>query len=219
MNTDRIIKDLKEKERLNDLVWEVIVKPSLLDDLFETIENTKSSIKFSCTKTIRLVSEKSPETVYPYFDQIVRLLQSENSFIRWDAVSILANLTRVDRFLKFDQIYDDYFDLIKGPQMITAANVIGNAWKIILAKPLRESDITRKMLKATGRVYLHKGEPSFECTSILCGHVIDCFDKYFETSNMKQEILSFVIEQLESPRKSVLMKAEKFLRKHNKVYE
>lgn len=71
----------------------------------------------------------------------------------------MSNLAKSDSNSKFDLIFADYFGLIKGPQMITAANVAGNAWKIVLAKPLYEAEITRQLLAVKAEKFLKKFTP------------------------------------------------------------
>ena len=108
------------------------------------------------------------------------LIGSPNSFIKWGAIITLSNLAAVDTENKFASVYEKYFGLIDADAMVTAANVVGNAWKTILSKPEYEQDITKRLLRIPENTYLYKGEPSPECRNILCGHAIDCFDKYFE---------------------------------------
>ena len=94
-----------------------------------------------------MLSEQKSGLVYPYFEDIVKWLHHKNRFIKWDGILILSNLSAVDYEDKFEAIYQEYFSLIQDPQMITAANVVGNAWKIVLAKPELESDITKRLLE------------------------------------------------------------------------
>lgn len=215
MNYDSLKDRLKSKTELDSLVFEVLNEPSMILELLEVIRREKSSIKFTSTKIIRLASERKPELVYPYFDKIAELLKNKNSFIKWDSIIILSNLVGVDKSSKFDLIYDDYFDLIKAPQMITAGNVIGNAWKIVLAVPRYEMDITKRILAVPEVIYLNDGEPSSECSNVICGHAIDCLDQYFDSSGLKGDIIEFVEAQLKNTRKSVVKKAERFLKKHS----
>ena len=113
-------------------------------------------------KVVRKISEQKAELIYPYFEEIVFWLRQPNSFIKWDGILCLSNLAAVDREDKFTAIYRDYFGLIRDPQMITAANVIGNAWKIVLARPEWELDITARLLEVPDITYLNDGEPSPE---------------------------------------------------------
>jgi len=210
-----VLKDrLTKKNDINILVSEVIDRSSMIPELLEIINTDKTSLRFSCTKIIRLVSEKKPELVYMYFDDISKLIYSTNSFIKWDGIRIISNLISVDSKGKFDLIYEEYFKLLNVPEMITSANVIGNAWKVVLHKPQYEKDITERLTKVRGITFFNKGKPSPECNRIACGHVIDCFDKYFSVSQNKEKILCFVRGQLLNSRKAVAKKAEKFLKKH-----
>ncbi len=206
---------LKEKADIDTLVQEVINEPSMIAELIDIINTDKSSVKFLCTKIIRLVSEKNPHIVYDYFDEVVKFIYSRNSFVKWDGVTILSNLAIIDSEGKFDSICEKYFDLIRDPQMITAGNVVGNAWKIAINKPQYESYITRCMLSVPDIIYYNKGKPSTECNNVLCGHVIDCFEKYYLVSNNKPEILLFIRGQLKNSRKPVVKKAERFLKKYS----
>ena len=209
---------LAEKSDMNELVTEVLREPAMISELIDIITTDKTSIKFFCTKVIRLTSEQHPDIVFPYFDAIAKLIESNNSFIKWDAIAIISNLVCVDSVGKYDLIHKEYFDLIKEPKMITAATVVGNAWKIVMHKPHFESDITKRLLSVPDILYYSKGKPSPECNNVMCGHVIDCFDKYYLASKSKDEICNFVRQQLGNTRKQVVRKAESFLKKHH-LYE
>jgi len=91
---------------------------------------------------------------------------------------------------------------------------VGNAWKIVISKPHYEPDITRRLAAVSSVTYYNKGDPSPECNNVICGHVIDSFDRYFTISGQKQEILAFVRAQLGNSRLPVALKAAAFLKKH-----
>ncbi len=187
----------------------------MIKELIHVIETDKTSLKFYCTKAIRKASIKKPEAVYRYFDDIAALLDNENSFVKWDAISILANLAEADADKKFDAVFDKYFGLINSPQMITASNVVGSAHKIITARPEWEGRITKILLGVPGIVYYHKGRPSPECNNVICGHVIKAFGKYFDVSENKKDIMEFVKGQIKNERKKTAEAALKFLKKHS----
>lgn len=214
MEAEQFKNMLTSKPDTEILVKQILEQPSLIADLISIIKSEKGSIKFLCTKLIRLASEQTPVIVYEYFSEIAKFLYSENSFIKWDGITILSNLVSVDTEGKFQNIYEEYFSLLNDPQMITAANVAGNAWKIILSKPQYEADITRRLLQVSKNTYYNKGKPSPECKNILYGHIIDCMEKYYKTSQCKNEITGFVTEQTTNSRKAVGKKAERFLKKY-----
>ena len=214
MDKEMLVNYLKAKPDLKLFVNDVIEDKTILDSLFDIVATETSSIKYVCTKIIRMVSEKEPELIYPYFEILAKWIHHKNSFIKWDGIIILSNISAVDDENKFKDIYQDYFALIQDPQMVTASNVVGNAWKIVLAKPELENDITKRLLKVPDIVYLHKGNPSPECNYIVCGQVLECFDHYFNSSENQSEMINFAKEQLNSKRKSVVKTAEKFLKQH-----
>lgn len=215
MDKEILINSLKAKPDLNLFIVEAIENTTIINSLFEIVLTETSSIKYVCTKIIRMVSEQKPELIYPYFEDIFKWLHHKNSFIKWDGILTLSNLSAVDYEDKFGVIYQDYFALIQDPQMITAANVIGNAWKIVLAKPELESDITRRLLEVPKIIYMNKGEPSPECNCIVCGQVLECFEHYFDFSRNQAAMINFAEVQLRSHRKAVAKNAEKFLRRHS----
>lgn len=204
---------LKEGPDFGWLFAEAGNDPKLLPMLFEIVRSERSAVRYSCTKALRILSEQQPNAIYPYFDDVANWLQDSNSFVKWDGILILANLAAVDARHRFAAIYEDYFGLIRDSKMVTAANVAGNAWKIVQAVPEWESDITQRLLEVPKIVYIHHGEPSPECNRVMCGHVLDCFDHYFDLSHNQEAMLRFAHAQLDSPRKSVAKKAAYFLKK------
>jgi len=215
LDKEILINRLRTKPDLNLFTVEVIKNPAILNSLFEIVLTETSSIKYACTKIIRMVSEQKPELLYPHFEDIAKWLHHKNSFIKWDSILTLSNLSSVDHEDRFKAIYQDYFGLIRDPQMITAANVVGNAWKIVLAKPELESDITRILLEVPNITYINKGGPSPECNCIVCGQVLECFEHYFDYSRNQSAMINFAEGQLCSHRKSVVKTAEKFLKQHS----
>ena len=217
MDREILINRLKAKPDLKLLVAETIENTTILNSLFEIVLTESSSIKYVCTKIIRLVSEQKPEIIYPYFEDIAKWLHHKNSFIKWDGIMTLSNIIAVDHEDQFGAIYQDYFALLHDQQMITAANVIGNAWKIVLAKPELESDITGRLLEVPKMIYINKGEPSPECNCIVCGQVLECFEHYFDFSGNQAAMIRFAEGQLGSRRKAVAKSAERFLSRHSKT--
>jgi len=194
-------------------VRQVIKNPKLIEVLISIIDSEKGSIKFGCEKIIRLVSEKKPELVYPYFDFFVKLLDSENNFLKWGAIITISNLSCVDSKNQFEKIFNKYYAPVTGPIMVTAANIVGNSWKIAQAKPNLMDRIVDKILKIEKAKYEYKGELSPECNNVVCGHAIDSFEKFFEKANNQKKIMAFIKRQLNNTRPSVKKRAEKFMKK------
>lgn len=209
-----IVEKLKMKPDVQELVNEIQNKPKLIAVYLDIINHEKSSVKFLGEKALRGISEVEPEILYPYFFDIAVLLDSDNSFIKWGGIITLSNLVVVDHEKKILKVYDNYFSLLDSQSMVTAANAAGNAWKIARKYPDLEPDITKRLLSIVDNTYYYKGEPSPECKNVLYGHLIECFDKYYQLSVCKKEMLEFVANQKNNPRKKVAKIAASFLKKH-----
>lgn len=187
----------------------VIGEPGLLSDVFEGLSARPASVKFGCSKVLHIISQQKPAVLYPSFDFFVRLLDSDNTFLKCDAIFILANLTAVDSANRFEVIFDRYFAPIKGPTLIVAANIIGGAAKITRAKPELSDRIARELLKVENAQY-----QTDECRNIALGQAIDSFDELYGQIGDKERVIKLAKKQLANTRKSTAKKAEQFLKKH-----
>jgi len=115
----------------------------------------------------------------------------------------------VDVNKRFEKIFDKFYGLLEEGSLITAAHVISNSWKIVNAKPMLESKITKELLKVE-KIQL----PTEECRNILFGYTIRSFDQYFEKIQNKNEVIDFARRQLNNSRNATKAKADKFLKKH-----
>ena len=212
---DEFIQFLKEKPEIASFVDEIIGSPEIIPKLIEIIKTEKGSVKFYCQKAIRFASEKKPELVYPYFYDIASFIDSDNSFIKWGGIITLSNLASVDDYNKFKSISKKYFSFLHSDSMITANNVAENAHKFVEKDPKYEKIITNEMFKIKENTYLHKGEVSPECKNIMLGSAIEYFDKVFDISESKKEMLEFAEAEVKNTRKKVAKTAEDFINKHH----
>ena len=199
---------------------EIIVQDAINDRgnialLIDTIKTEKGSIKFGCEKTLRIVSEKHPELIYPYFDFFVELLDSENSFLKWGTILTIANLTAVDVNGKFAATFEKYYSFIKGPQIAAAGNVMGSSVRIAENLPELTDRIVAAILKVDEATYIYKGEVSSECKNVAYQAAINAFYMLYDRALSKNEIMDFVTRQLENPRAKASAAARKFIKKYS----
>jgi hypothetical protein len=186
----------------------IIGNPELLPEIIEGLSADKARTKYGCAKVLRLLSEKKPELLYSWFDLFAGLLDSDNSFLKWDAIHIIGSLAAVDTEGKFEKVMDRYFAPIPGPVLITAANVIGGVAMIALAKPALTERITGEILKVENARY-----QTDECRNVALGQVIDSFDRFFDQIEDKGPVIALAQRQLNNTRHATRKKAEKFLKK------
>ena len=108
-----------------------IKNPQSIKQLIEGVTAPKGSVRFSYEKVLRLISEQRPELIYPYFDVFRQLSGCDNSFLKWGAILTIGNLASVDSDNKIDEIFDEYYAPVKGPVMVTAANIIGDRKSVV----------------------------------------------------------------------------------------
>ena len=213
MSTLDLLQEIGQKETdKNEIVDRVIRHPELIPEIIEGLSAKKARTKYGCAKVLRLLSEKKPEILYPWFDFFVDLLESDNSFLKWDAIHVLGNLAAVDTENRFEKAYDRYFAPISGLVLITATNVIGGAAKIALAKPALTERIAGEILKVEKARY-----QTDECRNVALGQAIDSFDLFFDQIDNKEPVVDLVQRQLENTRNATRKKAERFLKKRGRL--
>jgi len=209
-----ILEDLQcKKLKPEELVKQVIKDPKLIPTIIEGMESTKGNVKFGSTRILRLISEQNPKILYPHMDFFIDLLDSDNNILKWNAQDIIANLLDVDSEKKFDIIFDKYYDYISDDVMITAGHVVDNSWRIALARPEFQDEITKYLLM------VEKPQRDQECKNILVGKAILAFEKYFDqvAPQQKDKIIAFVKKHLNNSRNATKNKAEKFLKRIEKT--
>jgi hypothetical protein len=195
-----------DKDRL---ALAIIEKPKLLPEIFAGLVAEKASVRFACGGVLLALSERKPALLYPYWDRLVALLGDENTILKWGAIRTVANLASVDADHRFEAHFEQYFEPIPGPVMITAANVIHGGARIARAKPHLADRIAREVLKVQRASYQTE-----ECRNVAIGHAVEAFDEFFDLIQEKKPVLRFVGKQLENTRNAVRKKAERFLKKH-----
>jgi hypothetical protein len=191
----------------------IIRAPQWIPSLIEGMRAEKPALKYGSEKVLRIISEKRPDLVYPYFDDLAAMLESDNSILKWGAILCLANLACVDTTGKFESIFQQYFRPISGPVMITAGNIMRGATRIALAKPQLADRIAAEILRVERAEY-----KTAECRNIAIGHAIDAFSRFFDHIQDSRRIIRFIKGQVGNPRAPVRRRAEKFLREHDIIF-
>jgi hypothetical protein len=183
----------------------------LIAEVLKGTSSSKATIRYGCAKVLMNFSEEHPEKLYPYMDTFTELLSSKYRILTWNALAIIANLSRVDKDQKFDAIFDKYYSFLNDEYMVTVANVVGNSAKIARSKPHLVQKITTELLKVDNiSVTPHLTE---ECKRVITEHAIKTLDVFFDKIEAKAKVTSFVKRQLDSPRASLREEAQSFLKK------
>ena len=197
-----------------ELTRKVKQNRDLIPEILNGVTSSKPAIRYGCGKILMDVSQDQPEFLYPSMDFFITLLDSKYRILTWNAIVIIANLTRVDTEKKFDKIFEKYYRLLENEYMVTVANVVGNSWKIANAKPYLTKKITDKLL--TVEHLSTTPHLSEECKRVIIEHAIKTFDVFFPQIEQKEKVLLFVKKYRKSSRKTLRSASEEFLRKWKK---
>jgi len=211
MRGSDILHRLEEGAKVEEMVEEAIKNRALLNELFNGLSSSNPKVKFGSAKALRSLSEKDPAALYADWEFFVKLLDSENNILKWNAIDVVANLTIVDSHSKFDGLFKKFYGYLYKGSLITAGHVVDNSGTIALAKPDLQDKITKELLRVE-----HVPLPTEECRNILIGKTITALDAYHAKLKDKDEIISFVKRQLKNSRRATKVKAERLLKKLEK---
>jgi hypothetical protein len=183
-----------------------------IGELLPYLHQDDKILKNAVIKTFTVISEKSPETLYPYFPVFSELMFDHDQIIKWNAIDIIANLASVDEKGYFDEsMVQRFLNLLEDESMITAAHSVDNLWKIAKWVKWAHLPITNQLLK------IDKIKRNPECSRILTGKAIQTFSKILPEIQDKNKIFVFVEKQLQNPRAATAKKAQLFMKKHLKI--
>ena len=208
----RLLQKLVDKSMTKEeLLQKVKQDFDILPDILDGVSSSKAAIRYGCAKVLMDLSEEYPEKLHPHIDSFIDLLDSKYRILTWNAIAILANLTKVDTDKKFDAIFDKFYSFLNDEYMVTVANVVGHSGKIALAKPHLINKITNELLKVENiSTTPHLTE---ECKRVIAEKAIKSFSLFFDKIEHKEKVISFVERHLDSPRKTLKKEAEVFLKK------
>jgi hypothetical protein len=188
-----------------ELAESALKDEKVLQELLDGVLSKKDTVRQNSFQALNLLSEKYPERLYGNWDFFADLIVKGNSFHKYIAIYIIANLTATDAENKFEKLFDTYYGLLGDESVIPAAHAALNSGKIALAKLALQADITNRLLNIDQVVQRHK--------DLVKASAIDAFDAYFDKSSDKTQIIEFVKAQLNCESPKTRKKAKDFLKK------
>jgi hypothetical protein len=177
-----------------------------LSRAMDGIMSKKDEIRSDSFRILKRISEEQPNALYPKWDYLADLLDSDNHFQRYISINLLANLAKVDVQNRFEKIFDKYFANIEGERTMVAGQAALNSGKIAKAKPKLQAKITTVLLNIEKT---HQGKQ----VELIKAYAVEAFNEYFKESSDKNKILDFVKAQLESKSPKTRKVAQEFLKK------
>jgi hypothetical protein len=180
----------------------------VLQEAFDGVLSKNDVVRQNSFQTLNFLSEKYPDSVYGKWDFFANLIRKGNSFHKYMAIWIIANLTKADPENKFEKLFDDYYGLLSDKSVIPAGHVAAKSGIIALAKPELQAEITNRLLDIDSTVQRHK--------DLVKAGAIESFDAYFEESTNQERIIEFVKAQLDCESPKTRKIAKEFLEKWDK---
>jgi len=131
-----MLPELGEKDcDTESVAKQALENEEVLAGLLEGILVKTETIRFNSFKALLLICEEHPERLYPKWESVEDLLSSKNTYHKYIAIYLIANLTRVDTEGKFEKIFELFYGLLDDKSIIPASHVAGNSGRIVRAKP------------------------------------------------------------------------------------
>ena len=182
----------------------MMIKNVFLNDFF----SKTAKVKYTGTKKAIAISKEDPGELYPNFDFFIELLNSENQIIKWTAIQVIGNLSKVDKKKKVDKLLPKLISFLNCGKMITANNTILALSEIALNKPEYQKMIFKEFIKVEQYNY-----DISECRNVALGKVVLVLGKFKDEIKDQKDILEFLERQTNNTRVPVKKIAMKLLEK------
>ena len=189
-------------EDSNKIVAEqCIANPRLLAEIAVGLEDKNKKLQSDCMEVFTIVSEKNPELIVPYAENILHLLYSKETKTRWEAVHTLSFIT--------EKIPDVIFSILPTLQSLIekdkstivrdyAIDTIANYAKINVETSGKSYELLKYALELWGEKHARQVIRGFNYVLNNC-------------SNNKAEINSLVQPYLSASKKIVAAEAKKII--------
>ena len=176
----------------------------LIDGLTFSVDN----YRYNCNTVLVNVARRAPKLVYPYWDNLVGLLESENTYHRCSAINILPHLIPVDGGLKFKGILDRYFRHLDDKSVIPPCYIARNCGTIASRLPEAVQRIVKELLAIDGTQH-EQGRKD-----LIKADIIQAMDQIYEQVENKEEVFGFVEDQLDCSSPKTRKAAKAFIEKY-----
>ncbi len=181
----------KKDVDIKKLAEKTLTDKELLQELLNGIVSKDNTTRSNSFNILQVISEEKPDILYPKWDYFKKMLTSKNNYHKYIAIYILADLTKIDKENKFEDIFEDYYGILAGDKVMAASHVALNSSKIAVNKPELQSKILGRLLDIDN---IHKGRQN----ELVKSYIIEALRKMYPQIKDKERVTKFIKEQLES---------------------
>jgi hypothetical protein len=207
--------ELTQEISVKDVNVDKFVQLAISDDhtrgeiMNQLMTNPDIMVYYHCYYVVSKASAERPELFYQYWPEITSLLKHKNSYHRDIALTIIANLTQVDRDNLFSKIYPDYFEHINDSKFMTGQCCIRNSIKIIKHKPELQNKIVSLLLDVDNQcTYPEKQK------ELLKSDILEILDDVYEKVSDIKGVNEFIKDGISSISPKTKHKAQQLAEKY-----
>jgi len=185
--------------------------PQQIEETLITMQTKKGNPRFETYLVLFRLTQNDPAKVYPYWDQLVPMLDlSTSTDHKYEAINLIANMLPVDLENKFDAIVEKYYALLDDESIIAPGHVALRTGDIIQAKPHLEPKITDLLLQ------INQTHHDARRKALISANMIESMSQYYPIAKNQSKILEFVKSQQTAPSPKAKKNAKLFLQKYQR---
>jgi len=197
----------KEQSELDALTEMATGNSEALKLLIDGLTFPVETYRYNCNRVIVKAAERDPQDVYPYWDRLVELLESSNTYHRCSAINVLPHLIPADRESRFDGVLDKLFRRLDDESVIPPCYVARNCPIIVSHRPDLLPRIVTELLSIDATH--HKTERK----DLIKADIILALAQLYDRVENRSEVLRFVEAQLNCSSPKTRKAAKAFLQK------
>ncbi len=210
------VEDLAKKISVKDFDLDVFVQLALndqpiRDEIVRLLTSTPDiMVYFHCGEVASKASQLNPQLFYPYWSDIAALLDHPNSYHRDFALTILANLTKVDEKDHFTTLKGKYLEHINDEKFCTGQYCVRCCGKIIIHKPELMETILDRLLGLEALC-----DYPVKQLDLLKFDVLEILDQVYTLSSQTDRINAFICKTENAVSPKTRKKAKQLIKKYH----
>ncbi len=188
------------------LVEPAVEDPAFLERLLDGVgpATQKGAVRSNCSQAVILLSQKHPAALAPYWESFTGLLYCDNSYSKYVALHVIAELVASDPQGRFDAGLDQLFRRLGDKSVVVAGNVAMVAARIAQGRPDLAPLVIHQLLA------FDEIQPDPEHRDLVASYIIETLQSLYPGASEadKDRITAFVWKRQDcgSPRTRKLAK-------------
>ena len=177
----------------------------VLSDLLDGLLSKKCAVRYKNFKAVFLISEDHPEVLYPKWVFFEDMLKSGNATYIFYAIHVLANLARVDSGGRFEKVFNEFYGILNGDELVPACHVAYVSHKIVKAKPQLIEEVIERLLHLDKATYKHR--------ELVQANALYALSEFYDKIPNKKDVLNLARELHKSKSARAKKEAVAFFKK------